>query len=195
MRDSFISYMNIPEEKVNEFENYWAKFSGLLPPIQSNIQDEDNIKAGVFNVWLSYASENKYLFLKTTKFILHSYDHHLIERLEVDLWKNELLYNLYTYKKENPEFIFILSYFITLEIFNELDHFALQHPILKSVDLTLISYYGLSDLDIEKNDEAYVFMKILNAEFLQQYLNESKMGMFSKKLYSYLIKYTDLYNK
>ena len=194
MRDSFISYMNISEEKVNEFEKYWAMFSEQLPPIQSNIQDEDNIKAGAFNVWLSYASENKYLFLKTTKFILHSYDHNLIERLESDLWKNEQLFNLYTNMKENPEFIFILSYFITLEIFNELDYFALQHPILKSVNLTLISYYELSDLDIDENDETYVFMKILNAEFLQQYLNESKMCIFSKKLYDYLMAYKELYN-
>ena len=194
MRDSFISYMNISEKKVHEFENYWAMFSELLPPIQSNTQTEDNIKAGAFNVWLSYASENKFLFLKTDKFILHSYDHHLVERLESYLWKNEQLHNLYEGNKENSKFLFILSYLIRMEIFIELDDFVLQHPILKSIDLKLIRYYELSDIDIEKNDEIYIIMKILNAEFLQQYLNESKMKIISKKLYASLIEYKHLYS-
>lgn len=179
----YSSYENVSEEHIKMFEAFWEAVTPKLPEIITNIQDEDNVKASVFNIWLNYANFTQFLFLKRERQMLHAYDEYLIKRMNTYIWKNEKLEKLFKNKQQSQEFLFIFAYLLTLELFKCLEDFSQQHAILRNINLSKFPYYYWSDHDIDQNAEIYVVMKLLISEFLNQYLSEERVGAISTRIY------------
>lgn len=179
----YSSYVNISPKFIDLFESLWQQCYEKLPTISTQIQNESNVKACVFNVWVNYFKTNRYFVIKSEKQFLHSYDENLIKRFDIVMEKSDYMRALFKKYEKNTEFIFVFSYLITLEVFRELGEFVPNHPILKTFDLKQYNYYYLTDDDINKEHELFLIMKVLNSEFLNEYLTNDKINSIFSKLY------------
>lgn len=187
MPTKYTSFSNIQEGFVLQFERYWNDTIKDLPAIETNIQNAENVKAAVYNVWLNYANVTQYLFLKIDRQILHAFDERLMKKINSYLWENKYLKKLFHEHKHDQLFVFAFSYFLTKTIFEELNQFIQQHPVLKRTDLKKYPYYYWSDNDLEQNDNIYLVMKYLNTEFINEYMTEGRVKKISIRIYEALL--------
>ena len=185
MPTAYSSYVNISPKFIDVFESLWHQFYEKLPTINTQIQNESNVKASVFNIWVNYYKTNPYFVIKCEKQFLHSYDENLIKKIDLVMQRTDYMNELFEKHGNDKEFIFVFSYLLTYEIYRELDLFVPNHPVLKSLHLKRYNYYYLTDDDIAENHELFLIMKVLNSEFLNQYLSNDKLNSIFLKLYKW----------
>ena len=188
MPTAYSSYVNISPKFIDLFESLWQQFYENLPTINTQIQNESNVKASVFNIWVNFYKTNQYFVIKSEKQFLHSYDENLIKKIDLVMQQSNYMRVLFEKYENDKEFIFVFSYLLTYEIYHELDLFVPNHPILKSFDLKQYNYYYLTDDDITEKHELFLIMKFLNSEFLNHYLTIEKLNSIFLKLYKWFNK-------
>ncbi|MCH7322970.1 hypothetical protein LZ480_13910 [Solibacillus sp. MA9] len=169
---NYSSYQEIDPFYMTLFERLWDQYSPELPPLPTDIQNENNTKAAVFNIWVNYYQVKKYLFIKFEKNFLHAYDEHLANRLKIST-PEQLQTILQSYRTKHHH-AFLYCYFLALHAFNELTIFVNQHEEIDPPMLKKYNYYYLTDTDYEPHDEVFRIMKILTFEFLQVHLTVQK---------------------
>jgi hypothetical protein len=177
------SYVNISPKYIDIFESLWEQYYEKLPTITTQIQNESNVKASLFNIWVNYYKTNQFFLIKSEKQFLHAFDENLIKKIDLVMQHSENIRMLFERFEKNKEFIFVFSYLMTLEIFRELDLFVPNHPILKKINIKQYHYYYLTDDDITEKHELFLIVKVLNSEFLNEYLTNEKLKSIFTKIY------------
>lgn len=188
MPTAYSSYVNISPKFIDIFESLWQQFHEKLPTINTQIQNEANVKASVFNIWVNFYKTNQYFVIKSEKQFLHAFEENLIKKIDLVMQQSDYMRELFKKYENDKDFIFVFSYLLTYEIYRELDLFVPNHPILKSFDLKQYNYYYLTDDDITEKHELFLIMKFLNSEFLNHYLTIDKLNSIFLKLYNWFNK-------
>lgn len=169
---NYSSYHDIGTTHISLFEHLWESYKTHLPTLPTDIQNELNTKAAVFNLWVTFYKVDYYVMLNPDKSFLHAYDEHLSNRLKMYIPK-PLLEAVELYKT-NSHHSFIYCYLLIYQVFQQLTLFVEQHEKLNASTMKNYNYYYTKDDDFPPNNELFIIMKILNSEFIQLHLNKQK---------------------
>lgn len=187
MSPNYSSYHEIDPTHISLFEHLWGKYEAYLPTLPTNIQNERNTKAAVFNLWVNFYNVENYLILNSDKSFLHAYDEHLSKRLKMFI-PRPLSEAVESYASKSHH-SFIYCYLLIFQVFQELTAFVEQHDKLDAPTMKNYNYYYTKDDDFSPNNELFKIMKILNSEFIQLHLSKQKCEYMHYIAYNQLDQY------
>ena len=187
MSPNYSSYHEIDPSHISLFEHLWEIYEDYLPTLPTDIQNEHNTKAAVFNFWITFYKVDYYLIINSDKSFLHAFDNHLSNRLKMYIPK-PLFEAVESYKLKSHH-SFIYCYLLIFQVFQELAIFVEQHEKLHAPTMKNYSYYYTKDDDFSPNNELFKIMKILNSEFIQLHLNKQRCEYMHYIAYNQLQQY------
>lgn len=151
--------VSLTEEELQEFEDFYQKWSPQLPSLTAQIHNGEDALATVLNCWKLLLRYPKVTITKVEKNFSHQYNFYFMEKLNATADIPEFLHKW----QRDEDRLFILSYYLALHFMRWIDFVLIRNNKETANEVFDKNqhrhYYLLDEQDVQDGDDETIYIQ------------------------------------